>query len=110
MAVNSANAQPRAMRPGPHAAQDAAARTVAYCAVNVRREESDLRPVDESVLAGWLPGHVVTGAAGVDAWNRESKRQVPLWPWLLAAATLVFLAEFQFSARAARRRHARVPA
>lgn len=70
-------------------------------AANIRRDESDLRPVDAGKLAAMLPGKLVTGPQGIHEWRKESRREVPLWPWLLASAALVFLAEGWMSARAA---------
>jgi len=72
------------------------------CAVNVRREESDLRVPDAAKLQAMLPGRVVAGTKGIHEWREEIRREVPLWPWLLGAATLVFLTEGWASARAAR--------
>jgi hypothetical protein len=74
------------------------------CAVNVRRAESDLRPLDSVKLQAMLPGRVVAGTQGIREWREEIRREVPLWPWLLGAAALVFLAEGWASARAARHR------
>jgi hypothetical protein len=51
-----------------------------------------------------LPGKVAAGQQGIREWREEIRREVPLWPWILAAAALVFLAEGWMSARAARRR------
>lgn len=74
------------------------------CAVNVRRAESDLRPMDAAKLQAMLPGRVVTGTQGIRAWREEIRREIPLWPWLLGAAAMVFLVEGWVSARAAKRR------
>ena len=74
------------------------------CAVNVHRAESDLRPVETSTLNAMLPGKVVSGEKGIREWREKIRREVPLWPWLLAAAALVFLAEGWMSARAATQR------
>jgi hypothetical protein len=63
------------------------------CAVNVRRDESDLHSLDAAKLQAMLPGRVAAGTRGLQEWRREIRREVPLWPWLLAAAALVFLAE-----------------
>jgi hypothetical protein len=63
------------------------------CAVNVRRDESDLHALDAAKLQAMLPGRVAAGTRGLQEWRREIRREVPLWPWLLAAAALVFLAE-----------------
>lgn len=76
------------------------------CAVNVRRSESDLRAIDSAKLQAMLPGRLVTGTQGIDKWRDEIRREVPLWPGLLAAAALVFLAEGWASALAAKRRAA----
>ena len=74
------------------------------CAVNVRRAESDLRAVDAVKLQAMLPGKVTTGQQGVREWREEIRREVPLWPWLLTAAALVFLVEGWMSTRAAKQR------
>lgn len=74
------------------------------CAVNVRREESDLRALDSVKLQAMLPGRVATGAQGIREWREEIRREVPVWPWLLALAALAFLAEGWMSTRAARQR------
>jgi len=76
------------------------------CAVNVRRAESDLRPLEAAKLQAMLPGRVSAGAKGLREWREDSRREVPLWPWLLAAAALVFLTEGWISATAAKRRMA----
>jgi hypothetical protein len=72
--------------------------------VNVRREESDTRAVEEAELKAILPGRLATGTSGVREWREEIHREVPLWPWLLAAAALVFLTEGRLSAKAAKLR------
>jgi hypothetical protein len=74
------------------------------CAVNVRRAESDLRPLDAAKLQGMLPGRVVAGTRGIREWREEIRREVPLWPWLLAAAAIVFLTEGWMSSLVAKRR------
>ncbi len=79
-------------------------KTVWRCAVNVRREESDLHAVEDVKLKAILPGRVVAGAQGVREWREEIRREVPLWPWLLGAAALVFLAEGWLSTRTAKLR------
>jgi len=78
--------------------------TVWCCAANVRRAESDLRPVTAAKLQAMLPGRVATGHQGLREWCDDNRREVPLWPWLLAAAALVFVLEGWASARAAQRR------
>jgi hypothetical protein len=74
------------------------------CAVNVRREESELRPLAAGKLQAMLPGRVAAGTEGIREWREEIRREVPLWPWLLAAAAGLYLAEGWVSAIAARRR------
>ena len=74
------------------------------CAVNVRREESDLRTPDPAKLQAMLPGRVAAGTKGIHEWREEIRREVPLWPWLLGAAAIAFLTEGWASARTARRR------
>lgn len=74
------------------------------CAANTRRAESDLGPVAPAMLESMLPGRLAAGRQGVRKWSEETRREVPLWPWLLAAAALVFLLEGQASALAASRR------
>ena len=76
------------------------------CAVNVRRVESELRPLEAAKLQAMLPGKVVAGQQGIREWREEIRREVPLWPWLLTIAALVFLAEGWLSARAAKQRAA----
>ena len=95
---------PRVAASGLHDATTAADDTVWRCAANTRREESDLRPVPAEVLAGMLPGRLVAGTEGVRAWREETQREVPVWPWLLGAAAVVFALEGWLSARTARRR------
>jgi hypothetical protein len=74
------------------------------CAVNVRRDESELRPVDATKLQAMLPGKLVAGERGLRDWRGQTRREVPLWPWLLAAAALVYLSEGWLAARAAKLR------
>ncbi|MCU0780160.1 MAG: VWA domain-containing protein [Akkermansiaceae bacterium] len=95
---------PRVTASGLHDATTAAGDTVWRCAANTRREESDLRPVPAEVLAGMLPGRLVAGTEGVRAWREETRREVPVWPWLLGAAAVVFALEGWLSARAGQRR------
>ena len=76
------------------------------CAVNVHRAESDLRALEAAKLQAMLPGRVAAGTQGLREWREESRREVPLWPWLLGAAALVYLAEGWASAVAAKRRMA----
>ncbi|MCF7730886.1 MAG: BatA and WFA domain-containing protein [Akkermansiaceae bacterium] len=74
------------------------------CAVNVRRAESELRPLDPAKLQAMLPGRLATGTGGIREWRETIRREVPLWPWLLGAAALVFIAEGWVATRAAARR------
>ena len=74
------------------------------CAVNVRRAESDLRPLDAATLQAMVPGRLAAGTQGIREWRRDIRREVPLWPWLLAAAALVFLTEGWASTWFAKRR------
>ena len=74
------------------------------CAANVPRAESDLRPVEAAMLGKMLPGQLGTGAEGLRAWRDEMGREVPLWPWLLGAAALVFVTEGWWAARSGSRR------
>lgn len=97
---------PRAQRSGRFDALAKDGGTRWRCAVNVRRAESDLRPVEAAKLQAMLPGRVLAGTQGVREWREVSRREVPLWPWLLAAAALVFLTEGWAAARAAKRRAA----
>ena len=76
-------------------------------AVNVRRDESDLHPVEPAKLSSMLPGKLVAGQEGIREWREEVRREVPVWPWILAAAAMVYLAEGRMSARAAGRREFR---
>ena len=100
------NPATRALRGGVFDAVSEDGKTLWRCAVNVRRAESDLRPVEAAKLQAMLPGKVVAGRQGIREWREEIRREVPLWPWLLAAAALAFLAEGWMSARAAKRREA----
>jgi len=94
----------RVARSGLYPAVSTTGQIVWRCAVNVRRAESDLRPVAAATLQAMLPGRVAAGPQGIREWREESRREVPLWPWLLAAAALVFLLEGRASALAANRR------
>ncbi|MCX6873819.1 MAG: BatA domain-containing protein [Verrucomicrobia bacterium] len=105
-AADDGNPAPRALRSGLFEAISKAGQTQWRCAVNVRRAESDLRAMDSAKLQAMLPGRVATGAQGLREWREEIRREVPLWPWVLAAAALVFLAEGWASAVAAGRREA----
>jgi len=96
----------RTLHSGVFDALSKAGKTQWRCAVNVRRAESDLRPLDAAKLQAMLPGRVMAGAQGLREWREASRREVPLWPWLLGAAALVFVAEGWASAAAARRRTA----
>ena len=96
----------RSLRAGIHEAVSKDGQTLWRCAVNVRRAESELRPVPAAKLTAMLPGKLAAGQQGIREWRREIRREVPLWPWLLAAAALVFLTEGWMSARAAKRRDA----
>jgi len=99
-------ASARALRGGSFDAVSDDGEIVWRVAVNVRRDESDLRPVDAAELESMLPGRLAAGQQGIRAWREEIRREVPLWPWLLAAAALVFLTEGWMAARAAGRREA----
>lgn len=95
---------PRTLQGGVFDAVSKEGKTTWHCAVNVRRAESDLRALDSVKLQAMLPGRVVAGTQGIREWREEIRREVPLWPWLLGAAALVFLAEGKLSALAAQRR------
>ena len=97
---------PQALRSGLFDAVSKEGKVRWRCAVNVRRAESDLRCVDSAKLQAMLPGRVVAGMQGIRAWREEIRREVPLWPWLLAAAALAYLAEGWASALSAKRREA----
>jgi len=105
-AADGGNPAPQALRSGLFDAVTNAGKVRWRCAVNVRRAESDLRSVDSAKLQAMLPGRVVAGTQGIREWREEIRREVPLWPWLLAAAALIFLLEGLASAVAARRREA----
>jgi hypothetical protein len=94
----------RALRSGVYDAVSDAGKPAWRCAVNVRRAESDLRPLDAAKLQAMLPGRVAAGAQGIREWRAASRREVPLWPWLLGAAAVVFMLECWASAFAARQR------
>jgi hypothetical protein len=49
----------------------------------------------------------MAGQEAMREWREEVRREVPVWPWILAAAAIVYLAEGRMSARAAGRREAR---
>ncbi len=100
------NATPRMLHSGVYDALGKTGKAQWRCAVNVRRAESDLRPLDPAKLQAMLPGRVAAGAKGLREWLEESRREVPLWPWLLAAAALLFLTEGWVSATSAKRRMA----
>jgi len=95
---------PGATQAGLHIARTADGRELWQCAVNVRRDESDLRPLAAAELSSFLPGRMATGQAGMVASEQDAKRQIPMWPWLLALAALVYLIESWWSAAAANRR------
>ena len=94
----------RVLRSGLYPALAKDGQTVWRCAANVRRAESDLRPVAAAKLQAVLPGRLATGNQGLREWRDDNRREVPLWPWLLAAAALVFVLEGWASARAAKQR------
>jgi len=94
----------RALKAGVFDAISEDGKTLWRCAVSVRRAESDLRPVEAAKLQAMLPGKVAVGQQGIREWRDAIRREVPLWPWILAAAALVFLAEGWMSARAAKQR------
>ncbi len=94
----------RALRSGVFDAVAEDGKTLWRCAVNVRRAESDLRPVEAAKLQAMLPGKVASGQQGIREWREEIRREVPLWPWFLTAAALVYLVEGWMSARAAKQR------
>lgn len=81
---------------------------VAVCAANVAREESDLKSLTAAELERWLPGQVGIGSEGLRAWRDEIGREVPLWPWLLAAGAMVFAFEAWWSARVGQRQALRL--
>jgi hypothetical protein len=94
----------RALRSGFFPALSKAGKPVWGCAVNARRAESDLRPMDAARLQAMLPGRVASGKQGIREWCEQNRREVPLWPWLLAAAAAVFLLEGRAAGMAAKRR------
>lgn len=94
----------RVMRSGLYQALAKDGQTVWRCAANVRRAESDLRPGAAAKLQAMLPGRVAAGNQGLREWRDDNRREVPLWPWLLAVAALVFLVEGWVSAVAAKLR------
>ena len=91
----------RAEHRGIFTATGAGAARVWRCAVNVDRAESLLRPKDPAALKSILPGTIAAGGKAVDAWRAEARRDVPLWPWLLAAAAMVFAGEGMLASRLA---------
>ena len=105
-AAADGSAATRIQHSGVYDAHSKAGKVEWRCAVNVRRTESDLRPLEAAKLQAMLPGRVAAGSQGLREWREESRREVPLWPWLLGAAALVFLAEGWASAAAAKRRMA----
>lgn len=92
---------PRMLRSGVFDALDKNAAPVWRCAVNARRAESDLRPESAAALQAMLPGKVTAGSTGLRDWRDANRRDVPLWPWLLAAAALVYVLEWRLSSVAA---------
>ncbi|KAB2640002.1 MAG: VWA domain-containing protein [Verrucomicrobia bacterium] len=103
-AAADGSAATRALHSGVYDAVTNSGQVEWSCAVNVRRAESDLRPLEAAKLQAMLPGRVATGSQGLREWREASRREVPLWPWLLGSAALVFLAEGWVSAAAAKRR------
>ena len=103
-AENHATATPGPAQAGRFTATRADGRTLWTCAANVRREESDLRPLNPDALQRFLPGRLATGETAMTASERDAHRQIPLWPWLLAAAAMIYVAESWWSLRAAERR------
>lgn len=102
----SDNSTTRTSQSGVFTARDAKDAVVWSCAVNVRRDESVLFPLEPERLQAMLPGKIAAGSEGIRAWRDEIRREVPLWPWFLAAAALVYLTEGWMSAAAARNRDA----
>ncbi|MBC8126020.1 MAG: BatA domain-containing protein [Gloeobacteraceae cyanobacterium ES-bin-144] len=94
----------RALRSGVFDAVSKDGKSQWRCAVNIRRAESDIRPLESHILQQMLPGRLMTGGQGLRGWREELRREVPLWPWLLGAAALTFLAEGWLSSIAAERR------
>lgn len=105
-AADDGSPEPRIPRSGLYDALTKDGQTRWRCAVNVRRAESDLRPLDGVKLQAMLPGRVVAGQQAIREWREEIRREIPLWPWLLAAAALVFLIEGRAAMIAAQRREA----
>ena len=102
--ADDASASSRATKSGLFPAVASDGQPVWQCAVNVRRDESELRPASEDAIAALLPGKLVTGSAGLQQWQMDAQRQVPLWPWFLALAGFFFLTESWLAHRAALRR------
>ncbi|MBN8456885.1 MAG: VWA domain-containing protein [Verrucomicrobia bacterium] len=100
----SNGSSPRATRGGAFDAATPTGEIRWRCAVNARRAESELRPLPSERLRTLLPGRLAAGTQGIREWRDEIRREVPLWPWLLGGAGLVFLAEIAASARAGSRR------
>ena len=103
-----AGGEGRITRAGLHAGQVPGGARSWKCAANVPRAESELRPADSAVLGRILPGRTGSGAEGMRAWRDEMGREVPLWPWLLGGAALVFVAEGWWGARSGSKRSARM--
>lgn len=95
---------PRLPHSGVFDALDTSGNPVWRCAANVRRSESDLTTTNTATLQAMLPGRVVAGSSGLKDWRDGNHRDVPLWPWMLAAAALVYLLEWRISSITAKQR------
>lgn len=62
-------------------------------AVNVDPRESNLRPIEPAALGKMISTEVVTGLEDLKLWLGRNRGLVPLWPFLLVLAFLVFAAE-----------------
>jgi len=75
-------------------------------AVNVDPRESQLQPIPDEALARLVAHESIQTPGDLDAWLAKKTDQRPLWPSLLALATIVFLSEFLLANHLAAKRGA----
>jgi hypothetical protein len=67
--------------------------TVQQFAVNVDPVESRLKPISPDALAKVVPHQMIVGQDDLRVWLERNRGHVPLWPWVLLLALLVFAVE-----------------